>query len=278
MISEDESSSDVESEAKALPPSVAVPADAELLSKEDKNRARKHQFRFNEESEIALLKQASARAPWEAPHGRTQTAWEEVADNLRSSGLIIDGRRAKLKFESLLKTWRGTCAKEERQSGVDVVYSEREILLEDVRTQVDEWMAHGKHAAEIARKAQVKAQKDGKDIRVASMSALKRSRDETENEGGDDEIRRSSTSARRQRCSGSFEHDFAELKDSYVQRKETNLSLRERELVVQEKKVEIEEKRVEMEMKDRAASRDVQSSTMLAMVSLMKSLTEKLEK
>jgi hypothetical protein len=59
-------------------------------------------------------------------------------------------------------------------------------------------------------------------------------------------------------------------------RKETNLSLREMELVVQEKKVEIEKERVEMEMQDRAAARDFQSSTMLAIVSLMKSLTEKL--
>jgi hypothetical protein len=59
--------------------------------------------------------------------------------------------------------------------------------------------AHGKHAAKIARRALVKSQKDGKDIRVASMLVLKRSRDETENEGGDDEIRLSSTSARRRR-------------------------------------------------------------------------------
>jgi hypothetical protein len=54
--------------------------------------------------------------------------------------------------------------------------------------------------------------------------------------------------------------------------------LRERELEVQEKKVEIEKKRVEMEIQDRAAAIDVQSSTMLAMVSIVKSLTEMLEK
>jgi hypothetical protein len=68
------------------------------------------------------------------------------------------------------------------------------------------------------------------------------------------------------------------LKDSYVQSKESNLSFRERELEVQEKKFEIEKKRVEMEIQDRAAARDVKTSTMLAMVSLVKSLSEKLEK
>jgi hypothetical protein len=54
---------------------------------------------------------------------------------------------------------------------------------------------------------------------VAIISALKRSRDDAKNEGGGDEIMLSSTSARRRRYSGSLEHDFAELKDSYVQRK-----------------------------------------------------------
>jgi hypothetical protein len=113
-----------------------------------------------------------------------------------------------------------------------------------------------KFAAKVARKAQAKAQTDGKDIRVARMSARKHSRYETENEGGNDEIRSSSTYVRRQRCCGSFEHDFAELKDFYFQRKVSNLSLRETELVVQEKKVEIGTKRVEMEMEmqDRAAA------------------------
>jgi hypothetical protein len=102
---------------------------------------------------------------------------------------------------------------------------------------VNEWMAHGKRAAANARRAQVKGQTDGKDIREASITTLKLSRDETENEGGDDEIRLSSTSARRRRCTRRFEHDFAEHTDSYVQIKETNLSLRERELTVQEKKI-----------------------------------------
>jgi hypothetical protein len=145
--------------------------------------------------------------------------------------------------------------KEASQPGVDVVCSEKEILLDDVRMQVLELMAHGKRATEVARKDQVKAQKDGKDIRVASMSALKRSRDEAESEGGDDEILRSLTYERRQRFSARSEHDFAELEDSYVQGKETNHSLPKRELVVQEKKVKIEEKRVEMEIQDRDTAR-----------------------
>jgi hypothetical protein len=74
IISEDESSSEIEAEAKPLPSSVEVSVDAEILRKEVKNRARKRHFRFIAESEIALMKQASALAPWEAPHGSFQTA------------------------------------------------------------------------------------------------------------------------------------------------------------------------------------------------------------
>jgi hypothetical protein len=87
MISDDESSSEIEAEAKPLPSSLGVTADAEIMRIEVKNRAIKPQLRFDEESEIALLKQASARSPWRAPHGINQTA----RDNLLSSGLIIDG-------------------------------------------------------------------------------------------------------------------------------------------------------------------------------------------
>jgi hypothetical protein len=84
MISEDESSSEIEAEAKTIPSSVEVTSNAEILRKEVKNCARKPQFRFNEESEIVLTKQASAHASCEAPHGSSQTAWDDVADNLRS--------------------------------------------------------------------------------------------------------------------------------------------------------------------------------------------------
>jgi hypothetical protein len=81
---------------------------------------RKKQFRFSAESEMALLRSVCALTPWEAAHGKTQAIWEETAKTLRVSGLDVDGKRAKAKFDALINGWRDRVAMEERASGVDV--------------------------------------------------------------------------------------------------------------------------------------------------------------
>jgi preprotein translocase subunit SecY len=45
---------------------------------------------------------------------------QEIAETLRASGLYVDGRRAKAKFDTLIKGWRDRVALEERASGVSV--------------------------------------------------------------------------------------------------------------------------------------------------------------
>jgi hypothetical protein len=252
--------------------------DGELLAEKNTQPARKKQFRFNEIAEVALLKQVLASAPWEASHGNSQKNWDEVAVSLRSAGLEVNGRRVKIKLESLINAWRRQCAKEEKQSGVAVAYSEKEVMLEDIRTQLDDWSAHGRQAVDSANKARIKAQAEGKDIRKESMSGMKRQREPSDEDGEKDEIVPSSSSSRRRRSSGSFEESFAELKDSFVENAETRMRLREKELVVESKRIEMEEKRLEMEIKDREAARDAQSSTMNAMLSLMKTITENMGK
>jgi hypothetical protein len=252
--------------------------DGELHAEKNTQPARKKQFIFNEAAEVALLKQVLASAPWEASHGNSQRNWDEVAVSLRSAGLEVNGRRVKIKLESLVNTWRMQCAKEERQSGVAVAYSEKEIMLEDIRTQLDEWSAHGRQAVDSANKARIKAQAEGKDIRKASMSGMKRQRETSDEDREQNEIVPSSSSSRRRRSSGSFEDSFAELKDSFVENAETRLRLREKELMVESKRMETEEKRLEMEIKDREAARDAQNSTMNAMLSLMKTITENMGK
>jgi hypothetical protein len=213
--------------------------DGELHAEKNTQPARKKQFRFNEAAEVALLKQVLASAPWEASHGNSQRNWDEVAVSLRSAGLEVNGRRVKIKLESLVNTWRMQCAKEERQSGVAVAYSEKEIMLEDIRTQLDEWSAHGRQAVDSANKARIKAQAEGKDIRKASMSGMKRQREPSDEDREQNEIVPSSSSSRRRRSSGSFEDSFAELKDSFVENAETRLRLREEELMVESKRMEM---------------------------------------
>jgi hypothetical protein len=59
-----------------------------------------------------------------------------------------------MKVKSLVNYWGATCSTEEHQSVVSTVLSEREIALEGIKTQIDDWATHGKQTAESARMEQ----------------------------------------------------------------------------------------------------------------------------
>jgi hypothetical protein len=104
--------------------------------------SRKKQFRFGPESELALLRSVCADTPWEASHGKTQAVWTEISRTLESSGLHIDGKEKS--------------AEEERQSGIDAEYGEKEALLEDIKAAMDDWNTAGPATALAAQKVMKK--------------------------------------------------------------------------------------------------------------------------
>jgi hypothetical protein len=61
-----------------------------------------------------------------------------------------------------------------RASGVDVEYGESEILLEDIKSAIDDLKTVGREAATTERKAKESADLEGKDIREASLTGLAR--------------------------------------------------------------------------------------------------------
>jgi hypothetical protein len=95
------------------------------VQKDAESSQRKRQFLFNTESEMTLLRSVCALTPWEAAYRKTLSVWRQIATALQVSGLEVDGKRARAKFDSLINGWRERVAKEYKQSGIDVEYGEK---------------------------------------------------------------------------------------------------------------------------------------------------------
>jgi hypothetical protein len=248
------------------------------VQKDTESSQRKRQFRFNTESEMTLLRTVCALTPWEAAYGKTLSVWGQIATVLQSSGLNVDGKRARAKFDSLIKEWRERVAKEEKQSGINVEYGEKEILLEDIKSAMEEWSTHGQEALEISKSAKQKADAQGKDIRDASLSRLRKKRDRVSEDGSDvPEIQSSSKPRRSAATITQFEEAFVELSESYVKNQQDS-RMKQKELDIQERKLALEEKRLALEMEDRSAARQSQEATMNAMLGIIAKFAEKTSK
>lgn len=68
--------------------------------------SRKRQFRFSVRADIDLLKLVLRLNPYGAPHGGRLQKWEQIATELRQSGIDIDFRRARDRTGLLLEQWR----------------------------------------------------------------------------------------------------------------------------------------------------------------------------
>jgi hypothetical protein len=234
---------------------------------------RKRQFRFTKDTEMTLLRAVRAFTPWEAPHGKTLSAWDEIASSVQNEGLRIDGRRARAKFETLIQCWRRTAAREERQSGVQVETAEREALLEEIRCAIDEWKIIGAEASAAIQKAKLKSEAEGKTLREASLHGLKKKSKDEYDEDVDADDRQLPGRKKRSTPPSQFEEAFGSMSTSYLNRAENDKTLREKEISLQERKLSLEEKRFEIEMQEREASRVSQEAIMRAMLSLVSKLT-----
>jgi Asp-tRNA(Asn)/Glu-tRNA(Gln) amidotransferase A subunit family amidase len=252
----------------ATPP----PASAEITG-ERAACSRKKPFRFDREAELALLQQVTVSVPWEAGYGDVCAAWDTVAERLRSAGHEVDGRRARAKTDAMLKAWRQTCAREEKLSGVDVPYGEKESLLEDLRARFDDWSSKEKESADRAGIAKAKLDMQGKELRSASMMRMKRLADaESEEIRSDDES--ASRRTFRKKRSRSLEDSFECIKEGFL----SNSQLREREIILAEKRLQLDEKRLELEKEERDAARQLQNKTMNAMLEIVKTLSDRADK
>jgi hypothetical protein len=141
----------------------------------------------------------------------------------------VDGKRAKAKAFALIKNWRSQSAAEERQSGVDVPYDERQTFLEDIKERMDDWASKERTDFEAAAKIKSDSEKKGKDLREASMSCLKRRKD-PEAEGSESKNEKCLSAPRKRRVTNAFEESFESLKDSVKSSIEDQQSIQEREI------------------------------------------------
>jgi hypothetical protein len=123
-----------------------------------------------------------------------------------------------------------------------VDYGEREILLEDIKTAMDDWNTAERQAAAAAQNNKLKAETEGKELREPSLTGLVRKRNCTSDEDLADAEVLSSSNRRRSVSSGSeFEQDFLELSESYVGNLQGSTGTQEKELEIQERKIALEE-------------------------------------
>jgi hypothetical protein len=66
--------------------------------------------------------------PCEAAYGKSLSVWGEIATTLQASGLDVDGKRERAKFNSSIKGWRARVAEEGKLSEVDLEYGEKEFF------------------------------------------------------------------------------------------------------------------------------------------------------
>jgi hypothetical protein len=238
--------------------------------------SRKKQFRFGPEPELTLLRSVCAVTPWEAPHGKTQATWTEISRNLQSSGLNIDGKRVRAKFETSIRGWKEKSAEEERQSGIDAEYGDKEALLEDIKAAMDDWNTAGRATALAAQKAKDKEEIEGRDLREASMAGLTMKRDtESDGDSGNEAIQPLS---KRKRATIST-YPFVQAFNSLADLVKTKLyRVARQELALQERKMALEERRLEFEMEERVAARRLQDATTNAMLNLIAKYADQRQK
>ena len=97
---------------------------------------------FTDREDVLLLTQISAESPHLARRGTIMDVWESVARNVASLAEfdrpLFDGKKAQGRFHILMKEHRSKSAASERASGASEEVTEKVVLLDNLRSQVDD--------------------------------------------------------------------------------------------------------------------------------------------
>ncbi|CAK4390607.1 unnamed protein product [Aphanomyces euteiches] len=110
--------------------------------------------------DVVLLTQVVLASPWAAGHKKVMAAWEDIAKNCaRQPGFGLKTKKGpalKTRFSLLLETFKKGEMASMRKSGATEEFEEREILLTDIKSRIDDYSE-----VEEARKEINKKKKDG---------------------------------------------------------------------------------------------------------------------
>ncbi|OQR85687.1 hypothetical protein ACHHYP_11545 [Achlya hypogyna] len=97
---------------------------------------------WSEAEDIALLRQVHAGRPFAAPFGKVMQAWDAMATILTACDQVarpdLDDKKAQHRFTLLLAKHSARNKDAAAASGVSEDYGEREILLDDLSSAVED--------------------------------------------------------------------------------------------------------------------------------------------
>ncbi|KAJ1562580.1 hypothetical protein HK096_007531 [Nowakowskiella sp. JEL0078] len=232
-----------------------------IISNQPSKKPKKKAYRFNIAADIALLKEIANIQPFFAAHGQTLKAWTSVAVNLCSSlnleAETITTVNARARFESIYTTFKKDEMESLRASGTEEEFNEREQLMTDIHSLIEESEFIRLNVKEKKRSDEDKREVNGEILRNAALQRLSSKKKEievgeTENGSESEDISDKSFSKKiRTRTSSSVLEENSHYLTSDSAMESKLIEIREAELQQQAEKLHLEREKWEMEKQER---------------------------
>ncbi|XP_071162592.1 MAP7 domain-containing protein 2-like [Mytilus edulis] len=190
--------------------------------------SRKKQVRFQTKDDLVLLREVLAKNPFQ-----NKSAWNEIASAVADtrSNLQVDARRVRERTHLLIDQHKKSNADSLKSSGIDEEYGEKETLLDEILSLVED---------EEKQKEKQKEKKEteenrGKEIRKRAMENL------TPKKGDDDS---NDATPSKRNSSGNIVGYLKEKNDA-------DLIYRRQELEVKKQQLQLEEEKFKLEKHER---------------------------
>ena len=107
----------------------------------NQDKAKRVNFTWKTIHEDLLLREVLLLEPFQYRQGTKEkgAVWSKIAENLTDLGMKANQRFVREKFDKLVTEFKRKQAAEERASGVDVEYTERDRAMEDILERMNEY-------------------------------------------------------------------------------------------------------------------------------------------
>ena len=100
---------------------------------------KKQRARFDDDSDLELLRQVVRTEPFRAEHGQVRGTWAAIGVTLTENADVeYTGRACQDRFKSLFSGYKAFLSDSKRASGVCEEHTERLDLLEDIRERMED--------------------------------------------------------------------------------------------------------------------------------------------
>jgi signal recognition particle GTPase len=104
------------------------------------NNGKRALFTWKDIHEDLLLQEVLLLEPFQYRSGSKErgAVWSTIAENLSKSGMKVSQRSVREKFDKLVKEFKRKEAMEQRASGIEVEYTERDVAMTDIIERMNE--------------------------------------------------------------------------------------------------------------------------------------------